>query len=95
MEASLGERVGEVDILVISSCGRMAVYSQQPTMARAPWLRGVNPCWCRPTQPVGKLSLAPCAALPPYSWPCWPVDGKQGKPWRHHLASVLVKLIFL
>ena len=28
MEASLGERVGEVDILVIS-CGRMAVYSQQ------------------------------------------------------------------
>ena len=63
--------------------GRTAVYSQQPTRTRAPCLRGVNPCWWRPKPTVGKLSLAPCATLLPYSWPCSSVDGAQGKPWEH------------
>ena len=42
---------------------------------RAPCLRGVHPCWWRPKPTVGKLSLAPCATLLPYSWPCVSVDG--------------------
>ena len=68
-------------------CGRTAVYSQQPTRTRAPCLRGVNPCWWRPKPTVGKLSLAPCATLLPYSWPCLSVDGEWGKPWEHQLVS--------
>ena len=49
------------------ACGRMAVYSQQPTMCWAPGCHGVYPQWWRPKQTAGKLSHAPCEALPPYS----------------------------
>ena len=70
----------DIEILWTDGC-----VFEKPTMARAPFF----------VVAVGKLSLAPCAVLPLYSWPCWPVDGEQGKPWRHHFPSVLVKLLFL
>ena len=41
-------------------CGRMVVYSQQPTTCRAPWFHGVCPQWWRPKQTAGRSSSAPC-----------------------------------
>ena len=67
--------------------GRMAVYSQQPTMCLAPGHHGVCPQWWRPIQTAGKLSTAPCTALLPYSWPCGLLIIHKGKPWRHQIHS--------
>ena len=67
--------------------GRMAVYSQQPTMCWAPGHHGVCPQWWRPIQTAGKLSTAPCTALLPYSWPCGLLVIHKGKPWRHQIHS--------
>ena len=41
-------------------CGRMAVYSQQPTTCRAPWFHCVCPQWWRPKQTASRSSSAPC-----------------------------------
>ena len=68
--------------------GRMAVYSQQPTMCWAPGHRGVCPQWWRPIQTAGKLSTAPCTALLPYSWPCGLLIIHKGKPWTHQIPRL-------
>ena len=71
-----------------SRCGRMAVYSQQPTMCWAPGHHGVCPQWWRPIQTAGKLSTAPCTALLPYSWPCGLLIIHKGKPWTHQIPRL-------
>ena len=71
-----------------SRCGRMAVYSQQPTMCWAPGHHGVCPQWWRPIQTAGKLSTAPCAALLSYSWPCGFLIIHKGKPWTHQIPRL-------
>ena len=73
----------------MNRCGRMAVYSQQPTLCWAPCCHGVCPCRWRPKRTACMLSLAPCNALPLYSWLCEFLVANKGKPWRHHVFTLM------